>query len=86
MDPLSGRVYDLSKDDIPADVRERLVPVDEAAFVAAQAQELGELIDVMEEIKTMPAAPPEKFYPINRAARRENERRNRALKKRKPRG
>lgn len=116
MDPNTGRVYDLSKDDIPDDVRERLVPIDEAAFqkqkeieeqiqgltsthviqdeaqqnlyVQEAAEELGEILDEMDRIVNMPDAPAskEEFHPINRAARRNFEKRNRALKKRKPNG
>lgn len=52
--------------------------------VQKEADELIEILDEMEKIKEMPN-PPEKFYPINRVARRNADKRNRALKKRKPR-
>lgn len=54
--------------------------------VQKEAQELGEILDDFEWIKELPDPPPEKFYPINRAARRNAEKRNRALVKRKPHG
>lgn len=54
--------------------------------IPAETQELSENLDEFEKIKEMPDPAPEKFYPINRAARRDHEKRNRALKKRKPNG
>lgn len=53
--------------------------------VLKEAEELGEILDEFEKIKELPD-PPSKFYPINRAARRAAEKRDRALKKRKPHG
>lgn len=55
-------------------------------LVDTETQELGEILDEYEEIKTMPNLPEEKFYPINRAARRTAEKRDRALRKRDKRG
>lgn len=54
--------------------------------ILKEAEDLGEILDEIEKIKEMPNLPPEKFYPINRAARRNAEKRDRALKKRKPNG
>lgn len=54
--------------------------------VQKEAYELGEILDEFEVVKNLPDAPPEKFYPVNRAARRTAEKRNRALMKRKPHG
>lgn len=54
--------------------------------VQKEAEELGEILDEFEVIKELPDVPPEKFYSVNRAARRGAEKRNRALMKRKPRG
>jgi hypothetical protein len=54
--------------------------------VQKEAQELGEILDEFERVKELPDAEPEKFYPVNRTARRNAEKRNRALKKRKPSG
>lgn len=88
MDPNTGNVY--SPEEIPmlpTDVQERLVPVDGDSFlVQKEAQELGEILDEFAKIKEMPAAPPEQYYPINRAARRDADKRNRAVRKRDPRG
>lgn len=53
--------------------------------VQEEAQELGTLLDEFERVVNLPD-PEEKFYPVNRAARRTAEKRNRALMKRKPRG
>lgn len=81
MDPHSGRIYDLEKDDIPNDVRKRLVPVDEAVFVKQQAEELGEILEEMERVISLDDPQPgEKFYPTNRAARRRSERLERKQK------
>ena len=54
--------------------------------VLKEAEELGEILDEFEKVKTMPNLPPERFYPINRTARRNAEKRDRTLKKRKPNG
>lgn len=54
--------------------------------VQKEAQELGEILDEFEKVKELPDPPAEKFYPVNREARRTSEKRNRALMKRKPRG
>lgn len=54
--------------------------------VQKEAQELGEILDEFEKVKELPNLKPEQFYPINRVARRNAEKRNRALVKRKPNG
>lgn len=54
--------------------------------VQKEAEDLSEILDEFEKVKTMPDAPREQFYPINRAARRTAEKRDRALKKRDKRG
>ncbi len=51
--------------------------------VQAEADEMIEILDGIEKIQKMPD---EKFYPINREARRRAERRDRATRKRDPRG
>lgn len=55
-------------------------------LVDTETEEIGELLEEFEKIKEMPNGPPEKFYEVNRAARRRQEKRDRALKKRKPNG
>lgn len=55
-------------------------------LVDTETEELGEILEEYEKIKTMSDGPPEQFYETNRAARRKQERRDRALKKRKPNG
>lgn len=62
------------------------VPDEEGVNLDQEVREIVELLDEFEQVKEMPDPPPEKFYPINRAARRDAERRNRALKKRRPNG
>lgn len=59
---------------------------EEGSVFDQEVRELGDLIDELEKVKEMPNTPDEKFFPINRAARRNAEKRNRALKKRKPNG
>lgn len=48
--------------------------------VQKTAEELEEILEAMANIKTMPNEPPERFYPINRAARRAAEKRERKQK------
>lgn len=50
--------------------------------VQQTAEELEEILEAMANIKEMPDGPPEKFYPINRAARRAAEKRERKQKPR----
>lgn len=53
--------------------------------VQKEAEELGEILEEMDRVIAMPN-PKENYYPVNRAARRAGEKRNRATKKRKPNG
>lgn len=72
----------------PEDV-ERVREANRKLLVETETKEMSELLNLTEKLKEMPNLPAEKFYPINRAARRSaerSERRNRALKKRKPNG
>lgn len=55
-------------------------------FVEKEAKELGEILDVFERIREMPDVQPEHYYPVNRVARRNAAKRDRALKKRDKRG
>lgn len=57
--------------------------MDEKSIFDQEVEGMVELLDEFEAVKELPAVE-EKFYPINRAARRNAEKRNRALKKRKP--
>lgn len=65
---------------------ERVREANRKLLLETETQELGEILEEMERIKTMPSGPPEQFFSTNRAARRKADRRNRALKKRKPNG
>lgn len=84
MDPNTGKIYSPEEiQALPTDIQDRLVPVstDEAA------EELNELLSELKKVQELPNHDPdEKFYPVNRAARRKAEKRNRALQKRDPRG
>jgi hypothetical protein len=86
MDPNTGRIY--AEDEIeglPPEIQDRLIHGSKEELEALQkhmiqkeAEELGELLEDMDEVLSMDDPKPnEKFYPINRAARRAAEKHER---------
>lgn len=62
MDPHTGKVYDLSDPDIPPEVRERLIPLDE---------ETKELLEMSEAVDALKKVDFERYRVVpNRAERR----------------
>lgn len=95
MDPNTGRIYAEDEiQDLPPEIRDRLISGSKEdleelrkamlkELVDTEATELGEILDEYEKIKTLPMPDdnkPERFYPVNRAARRAHEKRERKQK------
>lgn len=85
MDPKTGMIYD--EDEIPAlepDVQKRLIrgELEELQQLSTLIQNVKDENDAKEVLQEVE----ERFYPINRAARRRAEKRDRATRKRDPRG
>lgn len=89
--PITEQAYHDMKDAIQSlqdeakDIRQSDHASGPAVDVQKEANELGELLDEMDRVVNLPD-PSEQFYPINRAARRKAEKRDRATRKRDPRG
>lgn len=54
--------------------------------IQKETEEIGELLEDIGTVVDMTDPSEERFYPINRAARRKQMKRDRALQKRNPRG
>lgn len=78
MDPKTGQIY--SEDEIPA-----LDEETQKRLIRGELEDLQQMSALLKNVEEENAKS-EEFYPINRAARRNAEKRNRALKKRKPNG
>lgn len=57
-----------------------IVPGSFEEFDEKEAEELGEILEALSNIQTMPSDRPERYYPVNRAARRAAEKRERKQK------
>lgn len=86
MDPVTGRIYSQDEiKDLPDDIKARIVPVEDREAFAAELAELKVLQRLYEEAQK-PDEWLETPYTPNRAARRKQAKRDRALQKRDLRG
>lgn len=82
MDPVTGKIYKMNDPHLSKEIRDRLIPIEDLKAFQKELNEVKELVDLHEKVMLKPEEIP---YSPNRATRRAQSKRDRALNKRNPR-